>query len=73
MSRRVDPERIDAARHAATLGRLIGEGVTAETALEWIAALGGEGARRGLRCGAEYWDAAWAWIAQERQTRGRPS
>jgi hypothetical protein len=73
MSRRADPERIDVARRAATLGRLVGDGVPNETAEAWIAAWDEEAARRGVSRGAEYWDAAWAWIAEERQTRGRPS
>ena len=38
MSRRSTPERIDEVRRAATRSRLVGEGVTEETADAWIAA-----------------------------------
>ena len=38
MSRRSTPERIDAAREAATRQRLIGTGMTPEAAEAWISA-----------------------------------
>jgi hypothetical protein len=71
MSRRADPARIDAARHAATRQRLIGQGVTAETADAWIAAWEAQAARDGLERGA-YGDAGWDWIAAERERRPTP-
>ena len=71
MSRRSTPERIDRARHAATRSRLIGEGVTEETADAWLAAWEAQAADVGLDRGAAYWDAAWEWIAEQRRSRVR--
>ena len=55
MSRRSTPERIDQAREAATRSRLIGEGVTPDTADAWIAAWAEQAARDGIERGAVYW------------------
>ena len=72
MSRRSTPERIDEARRAATRSRLIGEGVTESTADAWIAAWEAQAAEDGMERGAAYWEAAWDWIAEQRQHRMRP-
>ena len=72
MSRRADPERLDEARHQATRNRLIGVGMTEETADAWIDAWAAQAARDGVERGAGYWDAAWRWISAERQRRVRP-
>jgi hypothetical protein len=73
VSRRSTPERIDQARYAATRARLIGEGVTEETADAWIAAWSEQASRDGMERGATYWDAGWAWIAEQRAQRKRPA
>lgn len=73
MSRRSTPERIDEARRSATRARLIGERVTESTANAWIAAWEAHAARDGLEHGAAYWDAGWAWIAEQRQMRKLPT
>jgi hypothetical protein len=66
MSRRSTPERLDAAREAATRNRLIGEGVTEATADAWIAAWASLAARDGLERGSAYWgEAGWTWISSE--------
>jgi hypothetical protein len=72
MSRRPDPARIDEARRAGNRNRLMGEGVTEETADAWIAAWEAEAARRGLKRGQEFWQAGWGWIAAERRRRAKP-
>ena len=72
MSRRSTPERIDAARRAATRNRLIGERVTEETADAWIAAWEAQAAQDGLERGSAYWQAGWDWIAAQREHRVRP-
>ena len=69
---RSTPERIDAARHAATRARLMGDGVTEGTADAWIAAWAEQAARGGIARGERYWDDAWAWIADQRTRRVRP-
>jgi hypothetical protein len=72
MSRRSTPERIDKAREAATRNRLIGDGATPATADAWLAAWADQAARDGLERGERYWDAGWAWIADQRTRRVRP-
>jgi len=72
VSRRADPERIEEARHQATRNRLIGVGMTEETADAWIDAWAAQAARDGVEPGAGYWDAAWRWIAEQRRTQMRP-
>jgi hypothetical protein len=72
MSRRSTPERIDEARRAATRNRLIGERVTPATADAWLAAWAEQAAADGLEHGRGYWDAGWAWIADQRTRRARP-
>ena len=72
MSRRSTPERIEEVRHRATRNRLIGVGMTEETADAWIDAWAAQAARDGVERGAGYWDAAYRWISAERQHRVRP-
>jgi hypothetical protein len=72
MSRRSTPERIDEARRAATRNLLIGEGATEATADAWIAAWEAKAADDGLEHGRTYWEAGWAWIAEQRKQRLRP-
>jgi hypothetical protein len=72
MSRRSTPERIDAARRAATRNRLIGKRMTEETADALIAAWEVKAAEDGLERGSAYWRAGWAWIAEQRKTRKWP-
>ena len=62
MSRRSTPERIDAARRAATRNRLIGDGVTEPTADGWVAAWEAQAERDGIERSAAYWEAGWDWI-----------
>jgi hypothetical protein len=72
MSRRSTRERIDEARRAGTRARLIGERVSPETADAWIAAWEAQAAEDGLQRGSAYWEAGWAWIAEQRRSRVRP-
>ena len=72
MARRSDPAHIDEARQAATRNRLIGVGMTEETADAWIAAWAVQAAKDGVERGAGYWDAAYRWISAQRQLRVRP-
>jgi hypothetical protein len=72
MSRRSTPERIDEARRAGTRNRLIGDGATETTADVWIAAWEAQAAQDGLERGRTYWEAGWAWIAEQRQSQVRP-
>lgn len=67
MSRRSTPERLDAARSAATLARLTGEGVSQERATEWMARWEAEAARRGLARDGRFFDVGYDWIATERK------
>jgi hypothetical protein len=71
VSRRSTPQRIDAARDAATRNRLIGEGVAETTADAWIAGRKAQAAEDGLDCGSAYWPGRLGRIAarQERQVR----
>jgi hypothetical protein len=72
VARRSTPERIDGAHRAATRQRLIGERVSEATADAWIAAWEAHAAHDGLERGAAYWDAGWAWIAEQRRGRKLP-
>jgi hypothetical protein len=72
MSRRSTTESIDQARRAATRNRLIGDGVTEQTADAWIAAWEAHaGHEYGLERGSDYWDAGWMWIAEQRARKLR--
>ena len=66
MATRADPLRIDRAREAAVTQRLIGQGMTRETAETWITRWQDEAWARGLERGSAYWEAAWEWIVMER-------
>jgi hypothetical protein len=73
MSRRSTPERIEAARRAATLARLRGEGLTEDVAEQWLTAWDAQAAERGLTSReAAYWEAAWTWTSAERRLRRIP-
>jgi hypothetical protein len=72
MARRPTPERIEEARYQATRNRLIGVGMSEETADAWIDAWATQAARDGVEPGAGYSDAAWRWIAEQRRTRVWP-
>jgi hypothetical protein len=73
MSRRGDPARIDAARHAATRNRLVGAGMSEETADRWLAAWADEAARQEVAAGtAAYWERGWDWIEAQREHRREP-
>jgi hypothetical protein len=69
MARRSTPERLHAARRAATVARLIGEGELPCRANEladlWVARAEAEGFERDGR----FWDAGWQWIAARRSSR----
>jgi hypothetical protein len=69
MSRRSTPEPLDDARRAATRRRLTLAGLSEATAEAWIGAWDAQAARDGLQRDGDYWDAAWAWIAEERRQR----
>ena len=72
MSRRSTPERLDAAWRAGVRNRLIGDGATEATADAWIAAWETQAAQDGLERGSAYWDAAWDWIAAQRERKAKP-
>ena len=72
MARRADPASIDEARREATRHRLLGVGMSEETADAWIGAWASQATRDGVEPGAGYWDAAWRWIIAERQLRSQP-
>jgi hypothetical protein len=58
MSRRSTPERLDAARRAAALARLIGDGELPDRAEDWIARWESIADAEGRRRDGTYWDAA---------------
>jgi hypothetical protein len=63
MSRRSTPERLDAARHAATRNRLIGEArMSEDRADEWLARWAAQASQEARERDAAYWDAAFEWI-----------
>ena len=72
MSRRSTPERLEVARHQATRNRLIGVGMSEETADAWIDAWATQAAKDGVEHCAGYCDAAYRGIAEQRRTRVRP-
>ena len=72
MARRSTPERIEEARYQATRNRLIGVGMTEQTADAWIEAWAAQAARDGVEPRAGYWDAAYRWVAEQRRKRVRP-
>jgi hypothetical protein len=46
--------------------------VTEPTADAWIAAWETQAAEDGLERGSAYWEAGWAWFAEQRTRRVRP-
>jgi hypothetical protein len=62
-------ERIFAAERAGVRNRLIGNGMTPETADRWLNAWVFEATGRGLPRNGRYWQAAWDWIAAESAAR----
>jgi hypothetical protein len=70
MSRRSTPERLNAARRAATLARLIGDGELPDRAEAWIARWEGTEEAKALPRDGAYWEAARDWIV-ERRAAGR--
>jgi hypothetical protein len=54
------------------VNRVVAEGMTESTADAWLAAWAEQAARDGMERGAAYWDAGWAWIAEQRLRRVRP-
>ena len=71
MARRADPARIDEAHREGTRQRLMGSGMTPETADRWLDAWVLKATGRGLARDGAYWDAAWDWIVEERAARSR--
>jgi len=65
MSRRSTPERIDQARRAATLARLISAGLPADRAIAALDAWAARTARDHPSLSAEDWDAAYREIAPQ--------
>jgi hypothetical protein len=71
MSRRSTPERIDAARRAATLRRLeTSAGMSAERAGEWVARWEAQAATEGRPRDGANWDAGYRWIRPSGDRRG---
>jgi hypothetical protein len=64
MASRADPERIHAARRAANVRRLEGEGMSAEQAEAWIARW--EAVTEGRPHDQASWQAGREWIASQR-------
>ena len=71
MTRRADPTRIDEAHREGTRQRLMGSGMTPETADRWLDAWVLEATGRGLPREGRYWAAGFDWIAEERAARSR--
>lgn len=70
MTRKPDPARIHTARRAGTVYRVAGEGVPLDVAGAW--ATQWELATRLAREDVRYWDDAYLWIREQRETRRRP-
>ena len=70
MSPRADPERIHEAQRAGVTRRLTLDGLSADHAVEWIVRWERSEASQGIpQRGGAYWDAAWAWLEDERGHR----
>jgi hypothetical protein len=68
------PERIDLARRAAQVTRLIGAGMTQERAIAWCLAWEAEAARRGReRHQATFWRDGGRWIDGQLTRHRRPT
>jgi hypothetical protein len=50
----------------------MGDGMAEATADAWLAAWAEQAAQDGLEPSAAYWEAGWAWIAEQRRSRARP-
>jgi hypothetical protein len=72
MSRRSTPERLDAARRAATLARLIADGELPDRAEGWIARWESTADAEGRRRDGGYWDAGYLWIVIQRSPPSPP-
>jgi hypothetical protein len=68
MSRRSTPERLDAARRAAFLVRLVREGELPDQAEAWIARWEAEATAEGRPRDGRYWDDGYRWIAERIRT-----
>lgn len=66
MSRRSTPERLNTARRAATLARLVSDGVLPDRAEAWLVRWERHAALDGRERHGAYWEAGWAWIATRR-------
>jgi hypothetical protein len=73
MSRRSTPERLDAARRAAALARLISDGELPEEAEAALRAWDHQAAQDGRERDGSYWEAAYRWIRQGENVPPSPS
>ena len=73
MSRRSTPERLDAARRAAALARLISDGELPEPAEAALASWESQAIRDGRERDGGYWEAGYRWIAAQRKSPPPPS
>jgi hypothetical protein len=71
--RRRDPARIDDARRIAARNRLCGHGLSADRAEAWIEAWKLHADRLGIVRDGAYWEAASAWIDEQRRLRHVPA
>ena len=71
MARRSTPERLHAARRAATMQRLMSEGELPAEAEAWIGRWEAVADAEGRPRDGGYWEEAWGWIAAQRN--GPPS
>ena len=67
MSRRSTPERLQAARRAAALARLISDGELPDRADIWMARGERQAAQDGREPDSGYWEAKYRWIAARRR------
>jgi hypothetical protein len=72
MARRSTPERLDEARRAGTLTRLIGEGELPERAEALLVAWEAQAASEGRERDGAYWQAGYRWIAIRRAEKVTP-
>ena len=66
MSRRSTPERLDAARRAAALARLVSDGELPERAEAALARWESQATKDGRVRDGGYWEAGYRWIAAQR-------
>lgn len=73
MSRHSTPERIFAARRAATIERLVGDGIPRTDVLAWIESYeGGAADLHDLRRDPAFWENAQAYVTRESSAGHRP-